>query len=71
MVFTQVCDWQSDQEAHGKNEAKHTDATKGHIAQAQGHAKDAAKQAVGAGDEKKNQAKAGQKVCFGLFCKVY
>jgi len=48
--------------AHKASEEAHGDATKGHLSQAQGHAKDAAKQAVGAGDAKKEQAKAGHKV---------
>lgn len=55
-----------DKDAHKATEAKHEGATKGHISNAQGHAKDAAKQTVGAADAKKDQAKSGKTVC--AFC---
>lgn len=62
-LISQHTDLQTDKVAHKESEEAHGDATKGHLSQAQGHAKDAAKQTVGAGDAKKEQAKAGHKVC--------
>ena len=61
---------QTEKQAHKANEKAAGDATKSNISNAQGHAKDAAKQAVGAADHKKDQAKASNKVCtcVQLFC---
>ena len=50
---------QGEKDAHKATEAAHDRAAKGNIANAQEHAKDAAKKTVGAADAKKDQAKTG------------
>ena len=53
---------QGEKDAHKATEAAHDRAAKGNISNAQGHAKDAAKQTLGAADAKKDQAKSGKTV---------
>lgn len=59
-MFSQ--DLQGEKDAHKATEAAHDRATKSNISNAQGHAKDAAKQTLGAADAKKDQAKSGKTV---------
>lgn len=54
---------QGDKDAHKATEAAHDKAAKGNVATAKGHAKDAAKQTLGAADAKKDQAKTGKTAC--------
>lgn len=54
---------QGDKDAHKATEAAHDKAAKGNVANAKGHAKDAAKQTLGAADAKKDQAKTGKTAC--------
>lgn len=63
-VYTLV--WQGlqgDKDAHKATETAHDKAAKGNVANAKGHAKDAAKQTLGAADAKKDQAKTGKTAC--------
>ena len=63
---------QGEKDAHKTSEAAHEGAAKGHVSNAQAHAKDAAKQTLGAADAKKDQARSGKtvRICctFGAHC---